>query len=186
MNGRETDQTTQRGLKQSLEMAANLGVLVAAILVAAYFVHLYIVQHGSTEPSYRAAPGTRLALPASYDFTAHERTLILAIQEDCRYCEASMPFYKEITARINGGCSGYGLVAVLPNPPAAADRFLSQYGLEIPRLANTRLLSLGVTGTPTVVLVDHEGTVLDVWVGELSRDGEQELLALLDPATACS
>lgn len=182
----ETTQTARRGLTRKLETATNVAVLVAAILVAAYFVGLFIARLGSSEPSYRASPGTRLALPEAYDFTSHDRTLILAIQEDCSYCEASMPFYREIATNLNGACADYGVVAVLPNPPAAADALLSRYGLEVPRLANTSLVSLGVTGTPTLVLVDLDGTVLDMWIGELSRAGEEEVLAALDPVSACS
>jgi hypothetical protein len=186
MNTMTNDQSPRGDLRRKVEMATNVAVLFTALLVAAYFGHLFWAKRGSAETPYQAAPGTRLALPRSYDFTAHERTLILAIQDGCQYCEASMPFYKEVAARVEAECSGYGVVAVLPNPPAAADRMLDQFGLEIPRLPNTRLLSLGVTGTPTMVLVDGEGTVLDVWVGELSHEGEQEVLALLKPASACS
>jgi thiol-disulfide isomerase/thioredoxin len=171
---------------QKLETVTNVAVLVAALLVGAYFVGLFIGRFGSSEPPDRAIPGTRLALPEAFDFTAHDRTLILAIQEDCSYCESSMPFYKNLAAKVGGGCAEYGVVAVLPNPPAAADALLRDYELEIPRLANISLVSLGVTGTPTLVLVDGKGTVLDVWVGQLSRDGEQEVLASIDPMATCS
>lgn len=186
MDVKETPETARGGLVRKLETATNIAVLVAALLVAAYFVGLFVARLGSSEPSYRATRGTRLALPEGYDFTAHDRTLILAIQEDCSYCEASMPFYGEVAAKVNAGCAEYGVIAVLPNPPAAADALLRQYGLEVPRLGNTSLASLGVTGTPTLVLVDPEGTVLDIWVGQLSREGEQEVLATIDPVAACS
>lgn len=185
MDTQESADTGSRDLKRKLETATNLAVLVAALLVAAYFVGLFIARAKRPEPTPEAGPGIRLALPEAFDFAAHDRTLILAIQEDCSYCEASIPFYVEITDRLGGGCSELGVVAALPNPPASADAFLDKAGLQIPRLANTSLASLGITGTPTVLLVDREGTVLDVWVGELSEDGQEDILAAVDAAAVC-
>lgn len=182
----ETSKASKRGFMRKLETATNVAVLVTALLVATYFVGLFIGPFGSSEPTDGASPGMRLALPEAFDFTAHDRTLILAIQEDCSYCEASMPFYKNIVAKVSGGCAEYGVVAVLPNPPAAADALLRNYELGIPRVANYSLVSLGVAGTPTLVLVDGAGTVLDVWVGQLSHDEEQEVLASIDPTATCN
>lgn len=97
-----------------------------------------------------------------------------------------MPFYEEIVAKVNGGCSELGVVAVLPNPPAAADALLGQYNLDVPIVPNAQLASLGVSGTPTLILVDRGGTVVDVWIGELTPKGEQEVLAAIDPSSTCS
>jgi hypothetical protein len=186
MDASKVPVTTRSRLIRKLEIATNVAVLIAALLTAAFFARLFIERSGPSEPSYRAAPGTRLALPEAFAFESYDRTLILAIQEDCSYCEASMPFYREIAASANLGCAGLGLVAVLPNPRGAADALFSRNDLEIPRLANTSLASLGVTGTPTLILVDREGAVLDVWVGELSRNGEQKVLAAIESVSACS
>jgi hypothetical protein len=187
-----TDQTSSTSehakgsLKRKIETASNIAVLIAAVLVAGYFVSLFMARSGSPEPSYEAGPGTRLALPEVYDFTAHDRTLILAIQDDCSHCEESMPFYREIALELSGGCRELGLVAVLPNTPTTAETLLSENGLDIPWVANTSLDSLGVQGTPTLLLVDQEGTLQDVWVGELSRGGEDDVLAAIDTRSTCS
>ncbi len=178
-------QLEQLGPKGKLEIAVNLAVLVAALVVTGYFVSLFVTRGASARPPSGVAPGTRLALPVAYDFKAHERTLILAIQDGCSYCEASMPFYVELSSRVDRACSKYGLVAALPNPPATAHSLLSRFHLPVPALPNTPLTSLGVTGTPTLLLVDPLGTVINVWVGELSREDEHEVLSALDPAMAC-
>jgi hypothetical protein len=39
--------------------------------------------------------------------------------------------------------------------------------------------SIGVTGTPTLLLVDEKGTVADAWQGKLQPDQETAVLAVL-------
>jgi hypothetical protein len=36
-----------------------------------------------------------------------------------------------------------------------------------------------VPGTPTLMLVDNEGEILDVWVGKLDASGEKKVLSTL-------
>lgn len=39
--------------------------------------------------------------------------------------------------------------------------------------------NLNVAGTPTLLLVDNNGVVQNVWIGKLTSDGEREVLAKL-------
>jgi hypothetical protein len=41
------------------------------------------------------------------------------------------------------------------------------------------LSTIGVTGTPTLLLVDNTGTVANVWQGKLQPDQEGGVLAVL-------
>jgi hypothetical protein len=184
MESAETVRSARRGSTARLETVVNIAVLVAALMVVAFFVDLFLSRN-SNPPNPGVAPGMRLALPGSYDFAAKERTLILALQEGCSYCEESMPFYRKLSMAVASDCSGVGLVAAFPHPPPIADSLLAQHRLDLPRLTDLSLESLGVPGTPTLMLVDHSGKVLDVWVGRLSRDREEEVMAALQPVQAC-
>jgi len=168
-----------------LESITNVAVLVAAVLVAVYFAFMFFGRFRPDDQVPRAAAGLHLSLPTAYNFSAHEKTLILAIQEGCRFCEDSMPFYGKLTNQLSSGCVDAGVVAVLPNPEPTADALLARFGLEIPRLADTSLASLGVNGTPTLLLVDREGVVSNVWVGKLSSEGESQVLSTIDPNSTC-
>lgn len=124
METRNSVQTPRSSLVRRLEIATNIAVLIAALLSATFFVRLFVGRYNPSDAPHRSSPGTRLALPGGYDFASHDRTLILAVQEDCSYCEASMPFYREVADRMNLTCSQHGLVAVLPNqPPSSGRRF---------------------------------------------------------------
>jgi hypothetical protein len=40
--------------------------------------------------------------------------------------------------------------------------------------------TLGVTGTPTLVLVDSTGRIVDFWVGKLSEVEQQEVIEAVE------
>jgi hypothetical protein len=46
-------------------------------------------------------------------------------------------------------------------------------------MASAPLNAIGVMGTPTLLLVDAEGTVAQVWEGKLQPDQEGGVLAVL-------
>lgn len=173
-----------RAWKRRMEIATNGAVGVAAILVTVYFAVLLVARFDPPEPTYGAAVGTRLGLPAVYDFASHEQTLLVALQDRCAECEASMPFFGEVATRLDGA-QCIGMVAVLPHPPPRSDTLLQRHDLSIPRLASTSLASLGVLATPTLILVDGKGTVLRAWAGKLSHSQEQEVLDAIDPVARC-
>lgn len=184
MNSADSAQSGRRGLAAKLETVVNVAVLVAALLTTAFFVDLFLSRR-SDDRRPVLAPGMRLALPTSHDFSAHEKTLIIALQEGCSYCEESVPFYRQLSAALDGDCAEIGVVAAMPHPRAMAEALLERHGLSFSGLADTSLASLGVAGTPTLILVDRVGTVLDVWVGRLSQQREEEVLAAVRPLEAC-
>jgi|GEM_PF-586002 len=185
-HAKEGSESSGHRVAGRLESLTNVAVLIAAVLVAVYFAVLFLGRFRTQDQDHHAEAGLHLALPSAYTFSAHERTLIMAIQDGCRFCEESMPFYSKLTKELNTGCADAGVVAVLPNPAPTADALLKRFGLQIPRLADTSLASIGVTGTPTLLLVDRDGVVSNVWVGKLSSEDESQVLAAIDPTSTCN
>jgi len=62
-----------------------------------------------------------------------------------------------------------GLVAVLPQPVEDSRNYLSKLGVETTGVVQSSLSSIGVSGTPTLLLVDNTGSVVGLWVGKLSE-----------------
>lgn len=166
-------------IRTRLETVTNYAVLVAAIFVVAYFGRLLL---GRSEPE-RAHPGPQIGVqltsPPGYDWSSRQRTLVLALQTDCAYCEASIPFYKRLAVVANERRATHGMISVFPNSRTEVDDFLERIGLQVPAVATTTLSALGVSGTPTLILVDSTGTVLKTWIGQLARAGELEVTSAL-------
>lgn len=162
-----------------LETATNLAVLVAAVFVVVYFARLSF--GAGAAPSGPDGPpvGMRLANLEGFDWSEHERTLVLALRTDCVYCEASIPFYRKLAAASQTSNPPFALLSAFPQPASEVESHQSSAGLRMPTVANADLHALGVNGTPTLILVDRRGTVLNTWVGQLASEGELEVMQAL-------
>ena len=69
-------------------------------------------------------------------------------------------------------------MAALPQEAEEGRRYLDELVVRVERVAQATPGSLDVTGTPTLIMLDH-GKVSDVWVGKLTAEREQEVLAKL-------
>jgi len=87
--------------------------------------------------------------------------------------ERNGPFFHRL------GEAGLKTVAVLPQPLAEARQYLDGAGVHVDELRQIPLNTLGVRGTPTMLLVNDAGVVVDVWVGKLPTEQENQVLAAL-------
>jgi hypothetical protein len=93
-----------------------------------------------------------------------------------------MPFYRRLVALRDQHQIDTQLVAVFPDSEGEARGVLKDARLDSVRLASGIPLSrINVTGTPTLLLVDRRGVVSRAWPGELTPDGEGEVLKALNP-----
>jgi hypothetical protein len=56
---------------------------------------------------------------------------------------------------------------------------LNDLDVKIENVKQAYLKGLGVSGTPTLVLIDGSGTTTNLWVGKLTAEGESEVLDTL-------
>jgi hypothetical protein len=69
------------------------------------------------------------------------------------------------------------LVALLPQPLQESRTYLDKLGIKVDDVAQSPLNSVGVSGTPTLLLIDNQGAVIDSWVGKLSEGAGEEVRA---------
>jgi hypothetical protein len=102
--------------------------------------------------------------------------VLLALSTSCRYCRESASFYRALAQSVDGA---EDLVAVFPQGQAEVDDYLRDASVYIHVVPNLALVSLGVSSTPTLMLLSSTGVVQDVWMGRLNGRGQQEVLAKL-------
>ena len=117
--------------------------------------------------------GTQVSL--DHDWAQSNKTLLLVLSATCRFCDESAPFYQQLTTRFPDR-QLVQFVAVFPQGVDSATKHLSDLGVRIAEVKQSRLSSLGVTGTPTLILVDASGKVIDSWVGKLSPADESAVI----------
>lgn len=158
----------------SLDRVANILTVVAAVTLIVFLAHRFFSAFDSV--STLPPIGSKISIEGFSPGSAKNNVLIAMIK-GCRYCEDSMPFYRNLGAKF--ATDHTTLYAVFPPDTKDADSYISSYGLNHVTLLYTRLSSIGVSGTPTVILTNSSGTVVKVWEGRLSATHEHELIETL-------
>ena len=173
-----TSPTTKK-LKDFLDVTTNIVVVVFALVAIGVLVKNYLEPSGA-KTSVALTKGSVLPEIAGVDYKQAPRTLILALNVDCRFCTKSVPFYNALAEARQENGGQFNLVAAFINKdPELVKSYVEQKGLSVQAIPGVDLDKLGVHMTPTLILVDSAGRVLDSWRGELQPDGERDLFATL-------
>jgi hypothetical protein len=121
--------------------------------------------------------GKAISLPDT-DWKRNNQTLVLVLSTGCHFCTESASFYKELVQK-RAKQGNTRLVAALPQPVDASRKYLSDLGIAVDDVRQLPPNSLGVRGTPTLLLVNKDGVVTDSWRGKLSPDKELKVMTRL-------
>lgn len=113
--------------------------------------------------AYKIVPGTRLRI-SGVDFGDSERTILLAVSKNCRYCTESAPFYKRLDAAIKD--RSIRTIALFPENDTEPESYVAELGITA-KAHNVSLTTLGITKIPALVITDNTGSVLEMWNGKL-------------------
>jgi len=172
-----TDRADQLIRRASVAVSAGLALMVVA--TAGYIVWPQIaskagVRAAETPPPYVA--GQAVDVPAAW-YADAPQTLIVFARASCAACEKAQPFLKEIV----GHMSGHG--AVVMAHPAGADeadrKFASGIGIADDHVM-VATPGMRVRVTPTLVLVDRQGRIVDAWEGAGKIDTRLAIRAAID------
>lgn len=172
----------------------NFSIIAVALIGAVVLVKNYLIRPAldakTTAVVSSAAPdnerrelpkgpaeGTQISLPG-IDWSGSNQTILLALSNKCHFCTESAPFYQRLSSEL-AQRSDVKLLAVFPQDSNEAKQYLSGLGIQIANVQQATLDSIGVRGTPTLMIVDASGKVKQAWVGKLSPAKESEVLTRL-------
>jgi|SRR5579884_997617 len=171
-------------MKHKLEVLSNVVFIAVALVIAGLFVKGYVRSEQAENSRGSGLLRVNDTLPRipGYKWSSHRLTLLLALRSGCHFCDASMPFYRRLASLQSENRSSAHLLAVLPDERSVANALLVRNGFVVQLIPEIPLQTLGVSGTPTVILVDLGGKVLDYWVGQLPQARETEILSRITVA----
>jgi hypothetical protein len=170
---------TKKKLKDILDVTTNVVVVLFAVVAIGVLVKNYFAPQ-RLKTSVAVRKGSVFPKIAGVDYQHFSRTLILALNVDCRYCTRSVPFYNSLDEGRQENAGQFNIVAAFINKDAGLVKsYTEEKQLSVQAIAGVDLDKLGVYTTPTLILVDNAGTVLDSWTGELRTDGEREVFDAL-------
>ena len=168
-------------LRTATELLAQVSTIAIAIILA-----VAVIQYRKAPPQTKPTPpvsfaalrvGEQVSL-VGVDWSKNERTLLMALSDQCHFCSASAPFYQRLTKEMSAQ-EKITLIAVFPQPVNEARDYLNSLGISIADVRQSSFDALGVMATPTLVLVNKEGIVINTWRGQLPPNKEDEVLKQL-------
>jgi hypothetical protein len=168
----------RKKLKEILDVTTNVVVVIFAVVAVGVLVKNYLAPQSGKTSAF--AKGSAFPEIAGVDFKQAPRTLILALNVDCRYCTRSVPFYNSLAQARQENKGKFNIVsAFINNDAELVNSYAEDKHLSVQTIAGVELEKFGIHMTPTIILVDSAGKVLDSWRGALQQDGEREVFAAL-------
>lgn len=166
-------------LSKKLELLANLAIIAVVFMLGAVLIKQYLLPRPTTAvaSNARIQPGNKLSLPGM-DWNRGDKTLLLVLSTQCRFCTESAPFYQRLARELSRGGSAR-LVAVLPQSVGEAQKYLGEHGINVDEVRQVSPDAIGADGTPTLILLDASGSVIESWIGKLPPEKEAEVIALM-------
>jgi hypothetical protein len=159
------------GWAKRLEIATNVAILCASLLVAA------LAAKRLWEPSSPKPGGPSIGAKVSLhgvDWSTSNQNLVLALSTGCHFCSESADFYQRLI--LSAESNGIRVLAVLPQPISDGRTYLEELGVTVSEVVQSRLGAVDVSGTPTLLLVDGGGKIQKAWVGKLGPEQEQQVM----------
>lgn len=164
-------------MHKKIEMLANVAIVTVALLIGVVVVKQYFFAAAAKATVKGVAAGTKISLP-DVDWEKNHQTMLLVLAQGCHYCSDSAPFYQKLL-RETERRGQVKLMAVFPQGSSDGKEYLNGLGLPIKEVKMASLDAIGITGTPSLILVNSEGVVTDVWFGQLPPEKESEVLGRL-------
>jgi len=155
-----------------MESAANISIVIIAILFCVTTIPRFFASKNNN-PKTIVESGTKMEIP-NYNWQASNRSLLMVLSSKCKFCSESAGFYRRIITETKGG--DVRLVGVFPQDIKEARKYLQEIGVSLDNIIQVPLFSIGVIGTPTLILADEKGVAIKVWKGRLSNENEADLL----------
>jgi hypothetical protein len=167
---------------ETLSKASNIVFIVTcAALIGLASVRVWddhrMITPSANEPMAQEQPlprGTTLPHIEGVSFDSTNATVALVLQSQCKFCAASIPFYKRLA---DLRAKDQVQIVVFSKEPADVMRsYVRDHGLEVDSVAVVQDDQIQTPGTPTLLVVTKHGAVEASWIGQLSSAQEQEVL----------
>ena len=158
-------------LEKKIETFANVAIIIVALSILSLGGYRYF--YSNSEPE-TIKPGTKLPL-SQVNWSLKKQTLILVLQKGCHFCSESAAFYRRLLNE-NQIQNNTQIIAVLPDPVETSKSYLKELEVEVSEIRQSNLSSIGIRGTPTVILANQQGEIVESWVGKLNAENEEKVL----------
>ncbi len=157
--------------KFNLEKITNIVVILAIIIVTGIIVKKYLFD--SNEPVQKIEIGQKFDIP-DVNWKQNGKTIMLAVKQDCSHCTTSAAFFRQIVDEASK--NSIKVEVVSSDSKEDSKNYLAGLDISIQNVHQISLRKNGFVGTPTLVFVNQDGIVKDMWVGRIDSENSATVL----------
>jgi hypothetical protein len=162
---------SSESVRQKLDLVATVFMIAASVLLIRWvLVAPPTVASRPVPPTYQ--PGEILAPIAGFDAGRTPKTLIMYLASACRFCSDSMDLYRRLAAQPGR----IRIVVIGTDTTESLQQYLQANGVRVDEVVTFDARTQKLHGTPTLLLVDARGVVLELWRGRLDVAREREVM----------
>jgi len=161
-----------------VELATNVSIMIAMVCLTVVLVKNYIIQPRSQSEDVKGINVGDVLKVDGIDWSKGGRTLVLALNKDCHFCNDSAPFYQRL-GQLEGKRTSR-LVALMPHDRVTSEQYLKSKRIDVDDVVSADLFGLHIPWTPALLLVDQKGMVTKLWKGRLAPEKEQEVVRSIE------
>lgn len=164
-------------IPKNLNRILNATIILIALFLCGVLVKKSFFDRAASY-DYGLAPHAKLTIDG-IDWTKTDRTILVALGTDCKYCTESAPFYRRIVQGL-ADQANVRFIAVFSKKESGAEEYLKELGVSVSEFRYVSLASLGIRKVPTLAILDRNGIVTDMWVAKLPPRIESEIMQKLN------
>jgi hypothetical protein len=154
---------------QAIDVVANVTTIVVLLFFAVFVVQKEFISKNRARKDVET--GATMPAISGVQYGTAEKTVLVAATSSCRFCLASMPFYRRLFDHVvtRGRLQ---FMFIRPANDEMFGRIISQNGLSSAPQAKADFEVLRVSRTPTIIVVDRAGRIDRIWTGKLDEGDE--------------
>jgi hypothetical protein len=161
-----------------VQRRAAIALNIVTVVLAAYMTVSIVVRRfdagADSRPLLQIGDEIQIT---GVDWSKNPRTLVLALSANCRFCGEGSAFYAALLRMQKAG--SWGAIAAFPESVETAQAYMRGQGYAIDQSYQVPLSRIGVTATPTLLVVDQNGRLVQQWIGVLGPSEEADVAAHL-------
>lgn len=171
-------------IKYYLEVITTVAVLLMAMTLLSALSWGYFVQKRVPPLQSGLQKGEVVSKLPKVDYSNSSQTILIVMDMQCRFCLESIPFYNHLAQLPATARGATRLIAIFPNEEDEVKEYVRQNQLQIDTVSGIDTGTPNIVGTPSIILVDRSGKILDFWTGKLSAETESQVIKAITASKA--
>ena len=161
----------------SLEKVSHLCIIAVSVVAICVLVQSRAIQDGQhVRPRPADFIGKRVTLP---NVRWRTNNVVIAMTSHCPYCVRSVPLYQKLATAVGESPDRGALFVLNPEEDGVIKKFLADQHVSVTEVVRLPLNTLGIHATPTMLMVDGRGIVVNAFIGVLPAEKENVPLEYL-------